>query len=125
MPTPETLDAPRVAPDGIVEDDPENGVFLRARRDMFTDEELFELEMKHVVRGQFGFTSPTSQIPNPKRLFHRADGPRPRRHHLRQDFGRLHARHRLSHRGAMLCRFAGQQGDLHLPVPRLTFRQHR
>jgi len=33
-----------------VEDNPETGVF-RCRRDIFTDLELFELEMKHIWEG--------------------------------------------------------------------------
>lgn len=37
--------------DGAIQDDPENGVF-RCRLDIFTDEDLFELEIKHILRGQ-------------------------------------------------------------------------
>jgi benzoate/toluate 1,2-dioxygenase alpha subunit len=50
--------------EGIVQDDPENGIF-RARRDMFTDEELFELEMKHIFEGNWIYMAHESQIPNP------------------------------------------------------------
>ena len=45
--------------DGIVQDDPENGIF-RARRDMFSDEDLFELEMKHIFEGNWVFRLNTS-----------------------------------------------------------------
>lgn len=37
---------------GAVEDDPESGVF-RCRRDIFSDEALFELEMKYVFEGNW------------------------------------------------------------------------
>ena len=37
---------------GAVEDDPKNGVF-RCRRDVFSDDALFELEMKHVFEGNW------------------------------------------------------------------------
>ena len=49
--------------DGIVQDKPEEGVF-RARRDMFTDPELFELEMKHIWEGNWIYLAHESQIPN-------------------------------------------------------------
>ena len=42
--TPESLDEIETRLDGMVQDDPDNGIF-RARRDMFTDEELFDLSM--------------------------------------------------------------------------------
>jgi benzoate/toluate 1,2-dioxygenase subunit alpha len=49
--------------DGIVQDRPEEGIF-RARRDMFTDAELFELEMKHIWEGNWIYLAHESQIPN-------------------------------------------------------------
>jgi len=50
--------------DGIVEDKPAEGIF-RARRDMFTDPELFELEIKHVWEATWIYIGHDSQIPNP------------------------------------------------------------
>lgn len=49
--------------DGIVPDRPQEGIF-RARRDMFTDPELFELEMKHIREGNRIHLAHESQIPN-------------------------------------------------------------
>ncbi|MCU0906508.1 MAG: benzoate 1,2-dioxygenase large subunit, partial [Rhodobacteraceae bacterium] len=63
-----SLDAIEGRLDGIVQDDPENGIF-RARRDMFTDAELFELEMKHIFEGNWIYMAHESQIPNPGDYF--------------------------------------------------------
>jgi benzoate/toluate 1,2-dioxygenase subunit alpha len=49
--------------DGIVQDKPKEGIF-RARRDMFTDAELFELELKHIWEGNWIYLAHESQIPN-------------------------------------------------------------
>ncbi|SMX51246.1 benzoate 1,2-dioxygenase large subunit [Actibacterium lipolyticum] len=90
--------------DGIVQDDPENGVF-RARRDMFTDEELFELEMKHIFEGNWIYMAHESQIPNPGDYFTLFMGRTPVVI-TRDKGGELHALvNACSHRGAMLCRF--------------------
>ena len=62
--TPSALDEIEHRLDGIVQEDADNGIF-RARRDMFTDEELFELEMKHIFEGNWIYMAHESQIPNP------------------------------------------------------------
>ncbi|SHL07491.1 benzoate 1,2-dioxygenase, alpha subunit [Roseovarius marisflavi] len=90
--------------DGIVQDDPEKGIF-RARRDMFTDEELFELEMKHIFEGNWIYMAHESQIPNPGDYFSLHMGRTPVVITRDKD-GELHALvNACSHRGAMLCRF--------------------
>jgi benzoate/toluate 1,2-dioxygenase subunit alpha len=90
--------------DGIVQDDPENGIF-RARRDMFTDEELFELEMKHIFEGNWIYMAHESQIPNPGDYFTLHMGRTPVVITRDKD-GQLNALvNACSHRGAMLCRF--------------------
>lgn len=90
--------------DGIVQDDPANGIF-RARRDMFTDEELFELEMKHIFEGNWIYMAHESQIPEPGDYFTLHMGRTPVVITRDKD-GALHALvNACSHRGAMLCRF--------------------
>ncbi|WP_299909916.1 benzoate 1,2-dioxygenase large subunit [uncultured Paracoccus sp.] len=102
--TPESLDELEARLDGIVQDDPENGIF-RARRDMFTDEELFELEMKHIFEGNWIYLAHESQIPNPNDYFTVNMGRVPVVI-TRDKTGQLHALvNACSHRGAMLCRF--------------------
>ena len=46
-----------------VVDDPETGLF-RCRRDVFTDPELFGLEMKYIFEGNWVYLAHESQIPN-------------------------------------------------------------
>ncbi|TPE48955.1 benzoate 1,2-dioxygenase large subunit [Amaricoccus solimangrovi] len=102
--TPEALDEIDARLDGIVEDDPARGVF-RARRDMFTDPELFELEMKHIFEGNWIYLAHESQIPNPNDYFTTQMGRVPVVI-TRDRQGALHALvNACSHRGAMLCRF--------------------
>ncbi|MCI4662481.1 MAG: benzoate 1,2-dioxygenase large subunit [Neomegalonema sp.] len=93
--------------DGIVQEDADNGIF-RARRDMFTDEELFELEMKHIFEGNWIYMAHESQIPNPGDYFTLYMGRTPVVI-TRDREGELHALvNACSHRGAMLCRFKRQ-----------------
>ena len=93
--------------DGIVQDKPEEGIF-RARRDMFTDPELFELEMKHIWEGNWIYLAHESQIPNPNDVFTTHIGRQPIMI-TRDKTGQLHALiNACSHRGAMLCRHKRQ-----------------
>ena len=90
--------------DGIIQDDPDKGRF-RVRRDMFTDEELFELEMKHIFEGNWIYMAHESQVPNPGDYFTLYMGRTPVVITRDKD-GELHALvNACSHRGAMLCRF--------------------
>ncbi|WP_306132043.1 Rieske 2Fe-2S domain-containing protein [Roseivivax marinus] len=89
---------------GIVEEGDHNGIY-RARRDMFTDAELFELEMKHIFEGNWVFMAHESQIPNPGDYFTVHLGRVPVVI-TRDKKGELHALvNSCTHRGAMLCRF--------------------
>ena len=45
-----------------VVDDPATGAF-RCRRDVFTDPDLFDLEMKHIFEGNWVYLAHESQIP--------------------------------------------------------------
>ena len=51
-----------VLADAVV-DDAEAGIY-RANRRIFTDEEVFELEMKHIFEGNWVYLAHESQIPN-------------------------------------------------------------
>ena len=46
------LDAIQKTLDAAVQDDPANGVY-RVGRDIFTDPEIFELEMKYIFEGNW------------------------------------------------------------------------
>lgn len=87
-----------------VQEDPENGVF-RCRRDVFTDSDLFELEMKHIAEGNWIYMAHESQIPEPGDYFTLHMGRTPVVITRDKD-GQLNALvNACSHRGAMLCRF--------------------
>ncbi len=75
--TQSNLDAFEARLDGAIQDDPENGIF-RCRRDIFTDEELFELEMKHIFEGNWIYMAHESQIPEPGDYFTADHGPHAR-----------------------------------------------
>ena len=48
--------------DSLLEEDKEKGIF-RCKREIFTDPELFELEMKHIFEGNWIYLAHESQIP--------------------------------------------------------------
>ena len=86
-----------------VEDDTETGVF-RCRRDIFTDPDLFELEMKHIWEGNWIYLAHESQIPNNNDYITGYIGRQPIVI-SRDRKGELHAfLNACSHRGAMICR---------------------
>ena len=86
----------------VVEDET-NGIY-RCRRDIFTDPELFELEMKHIFEGNWIFLAHESQIPNKNDYFTTYMGRTPIFIARNKD-GVLNAFiNACSHRGAMLCR---------------------
>jgi benzoate/toluate 1,2-dioxygenase alpha subunit len=88
--------------DALVED-PANGVY-RVRRNVFTDEELFELEMKHIFEGNWVYLAHESQIPEVGDYFTTYIGRQPVVI-SRDKQGELHCLiNACSHRGAMLCR---------------------
>jgi benzoate/toluate 1,2-dioxygenase alpha subunit len=88
--------------DAVV-DDAQAGVY-RCRRDIFTDEALFELEMKHLFEGNWVYLAHESQIPEPNDYFTTWIGRQPVVV-TRDKTGVLHANiNACAHRGAMLCR---------------------
>lgn len=89
---------------GMVQHDESRGIY-RAHRDMFTDADLFELEMKHIFEGNWVFLAHESQIPNPNDYFTTHIGRQPVVI-TRDKGGELHAFiNACSHRGAQICRF--------------------
>ena len=95
--------SPHVDVAGLIEEDPANGVY-RANRVMFTDEELFELEMKHIFEGNWVYLAHESQMANPGDYFTTYIGRQPVVI-TRDKAGELHCLiNACAHRGAMLCR---------------------
>lgn len=89
---------------GMVQHDESRGIY-RAHRGMFTDPDLFELEMKHIFEGNWIFLAHESQIPNPNDYFTTHIGRQPVVI-TRDKGGELHAFiNACSHRGAQICRF--------------------
>ncbi|MBV8615958.1 MAG: benzoate 1,2-dioxygenase large subunit [Acetobacteraceae bacterium] len=97
------LDAIRQTLDDAVQDDPDAGVF-RCKRSIFTDPDLFELEMRHIFEGNWIYLAHESQIPNKNDYFTAYMGRQPV-FIARSREGELNAfANACSHRGAMLCR---------------------
>ncbi|MFF8609513.1 benzoate 1,2-dioxygenase large subunit [Streptomyces sp. NPDC015346] len=89
--------------ENALEEDPTSGVY-RVRRSVFTDEELFELEMKYIFEGNWVYLAHESQIPDVGDYFTTHIGRQPVVI-SRDKQGELHALiNACSHRGAMLCR---------------------
>ena len=106
---------------GAVIEDKASGVY-RCRRDIFTDEALFELEMKHIFEGNWVFLAHESQIPEPGDYFTTWIGRRPIVI-TRDKGGELHGLiNACAHRGAMLCRRKhGNKGSFTCPFHGWTF----
>ena len=86
-----------------IEEDPIKGNY-RLRRDVFTDSELFELEMKHIFEGNWVYVAHESQVPNPNDFYTTFIGRQPVIVARNKD-GELNAFiNSCSHRGATLCR---------------------
>lgn len=87
----------------MMEEDREKGIY-RCKREMFTDPELFDLEMKHIFEGNWIYLAHESQIPNNNDFFTYTMGHQPI-FITRNKAGELKAfLNACSHRGAMLCR---------------------
>jgi len=87
----------------MMEEDKEKGLF-RCKREMFTDPELFELEMKHIFEGNWIYLAHESQIPNSNDFFTGYIGRQPIMI-TRNKEGELNCFiNACSHRGAVLCR---------------------
>lgn len=86
-----------------VVDDPATGTF-RCRRDVFTDPELFDLEMKHIFEANWVYLAHESQIPDANDYFTTVIGRQPIII-TRDKTGQLNpVINACAHRGAMLCR---------------------
>jgi benzoate/toluate 1,2-dioxygenase alpha subunit len=48
---------------GLIDEHPDKGVF-RVNRRMFTDEQIFQLEMQHIFEGSWVYVAHESQVPN-------------------------------------------------------------
>lgn len=83
--------------------DQEKGIY-KLRRDAFTDEEIFELEMKYIFEGNWVYLAHESQVPNNNDFFTTYIGRQPVII-TRDKAGVLNAFLNVcTHRGAMLCR---------------------
>lgn len=86
-----------------VVDDPDAGVY-RANRQIFTDEEIFELELKHIFEGNWIYLAHESQVANPGDYFTTYIGRQPVVI-TRDKSGQLTCLiNACAHRGAMICR---------------------
>lgn len=104
-----------------VQDNPEAGLF-RCRRDIFTDEDLFELEMKHIFEGNWVYLAHESQIPEINDYYTTWIGRQPIVI-TRDKTGALNAViNACAHKGAMLCRRKqGNKGSFTCPFHGWTF----
>ena len=85
-------------------EDKDRGLY-RCRRDIFTDPELFEIEMKHIFEGNWVYLAHESQIPNKNDYYTTHIGRQPI-FIARNKNNELNAFiNACSHRGAMLCRY--------------------
>jgi len=107
-----------------VQEDPEKGIY-RMRRDVFMDEDLFELEMKHIFEGNWVYVAHESQIPNPNDFFTTNIGRQPIILARNKD-GQLNAFiNACSHRGATLCRTKkGNKGVYSCPFHGWSFNSN-
>ncbi|BBX19138.1 benzoate 1,2-dioxygenase large subunit [Mycolicibacterium duvalii] len=91
-----------VLADAVI-DDPKAGVY-RANRRIFTDEEIFELEMKHLFEGNWIYLAHESQVAAPGDYFTTYIGRQPVVITRSKD-GTLNCLiNACAHRGAMICR---------------------
>jgi len=104
-----------------LQDDKETGVF-RCRRDIFTNPELFELEMKYLFESNWVYLAHESQIPNNNDYYTTSIGRQPIII-TRDKQGELHAViNACAHKGAMLCRRKhGNKGSFTCPFHGWTF----
>lgn len=107
--------------DTALQDDKEAGVF-RCRRDIFTNPDLFELEMKHIFESNWVYLAHESQIPNINDYYTTWIGRQPIVI-TRDKNGELHGViNACAHKGAMLCRRKhGNKGSFTCPFHGWTF----
>ncbi len=104
-----------------VQDDKEAGLY-RCRRDIFTNEDLFALEMKHIFEGNWVYLAHESQIPEINDYYTTWIGRQPIVI-TRDKTGALNAViNACAHKGAMLCRRKqGNKGSFTCPFHGWTF----
>ena len=104
-----------------VQDDAQAGLF-RCRRDIFTNEDLFALEMKHIFEGNWVYLAHESQIPDVNDYYTTWIGRQPIVI-TRDKTGTLNAViNACAHKGAMLCRRKqGNKGSFTCPFHGWTF----
>jgi benzoate/toluate 1,2-dioxygenase subunit alpha len=99
----DTLDHLEAVLADAVIDDKDAGIY-RVNRRIFTDAEIFDLEMKYIFEGNWIYLAHESQIPNPGDYFTTYMGRSPVVITRDKD-GELHCLiNACAHRGAMLCR---------------------
>ena len=105
----------------MVVDDPATGQY-KYKRAIFTDEELFELEMKHIWEGNWVFLAHESQISEVNDYFTGYIGRQPIVI-TKNKAGELNCLiNACSHRGAMLCRYKkGNKSTFTCPFHGWTF----
>ena len=105
----------------MLEEDKDKGVY-RCKREMFTDPDLFELEMTHIFEGNWIYLAHESQIPNVNDFLTTTIGRQPI-FIARNKAGELNAfLNACSHRGAMLCRHkTGNRASYTCPFHGWTF----
>jgi Rieske [2Fe-2S] domain/Acyl-CoA dehydrogenase, C-terminal domain len=97
------LDTIQRALDTAVADDSASGVH-RVSREIFTDPEIFELEMKHIFEGNWIYLAHESQIPNKNDYFTTYIGRQPIFITRNKDNEVNAFINACSHRGSMICR---------------------
>ena len=107
--------------DSLLEKNKEKGLF-RCKREMFTNEELFELEMKHIFEGNWIYLAHESQLPKINDYYTTKIGRQPI-FITRNKEGELNAFiNACAHRGAQLARFKhGNKGSFTCPFHGWTF----
>ena len=107
--------------DDLLVEDYESGEF-KLHRSVFTDEELFELEMKYIFEGNWIFLAHESQIPDNNDYYTTYMGRQPIII-SRDKSGELNALiNACSHRGAQLCRYkSGNRSTYTCPFHGWTF----
>src|ERR1700736_4070620 len=115
------LDTIQKTLDGAVEDDSASGVH-RVSREIFTDPDIFELEIKHIFEGNWIYLAHESQIPNKNDYFTTYIGRQPifiARDKDKEVNAFINA---CSHRGAMICRHKrGNKATFTCPFHGWTF----
>ena len=107
--------------DALLEDDPVEHKY-RLDRSVFTDEQLFDLEMKHIFEGNWVYLAHESQIPNVNDYLTVYVGRQPVVITRSKD-GKLNAlANTCTHRGAILCRHKkGNKSSFTCPFHGWTF----